>query len=96
MDGSQIMPDLRTVFTPFYWVKNEQGFQQFIPNWLQIGHEKTAREGQEIYLYCLEADFNVQTLAYLINRKVCWNCPFFTPLDYTFTVLCTERYLIMY
>ena len=81
-DSGRIIPDLWTVFTPFCGVKNGRGFQQFIPNWLQIESEKTARKGQEIYLNCLEVDFNVQTLAYLIKRKFCQICLLFTLLDY--------------
>ena len=77
-DDSQIISDIWTVFTPFCGVKNGQGSQKFIPNWLQIGSEKTSRKGQEIYFNCLEADFNVHSLAYLIKLKVCWNCPLFT------------------
>ena len=30
---------------PILWGKNEQGFYQFIPNWLQIGSSETARKG---------------------------------------------------
>ena len=39
-DGDRIIPYLRMVFTPFCGVKNGRGFQQLIPNWLQIGSEK--------------------------------------------------------
>ena len=36
--NGRILPNLRTVFTPFCRVKNGRDFQQLIPNWLQIGH----------------------------------------------------------
>ena len=39
-DSSLIIPDLRTVFTPFYVVKNRQGLKQFIPNLLQIENKQ--------------------------------------------------------
>ena len=55
-DSGWLIPDLWIIFTPFCRVKNRQGFLSFIPNWLQIRSEKTARKGDKTYLNCLEAD----------------------------------------
>ena len=67
---------------PILWGKKQTRFLAIYSYLLQIGSEKTARKSQEIYLNCLEADFDVQMLAYLIKQKFCQNCPLFTLLDY--------------